>query len=112
MSQIDITSKIERLEAFEERLGISLENVSAFVDDDGSSSIPLQVCGEILTRNGSEIQEDIELSIAAYDPSGRVVGTASKCYRASSFSGLEIFKISTYLPVSSISKIRVYPKKN
>jgi hypothetical protein len=112
MSKIDITDKIERLEAFEERLGVSLESISVFLDDDKTDSIPLVVCGDLLARNGTEIEESIQLVIAAYDMSGRVVKTDTKYYSATDFFGLETFEINMYLPISSISKIRIYPKKH
>ena len=69
MAQIDVTSKIERLEVFEERLGVTLDNLSAFVQgsDDGSGDGFLHVYGELQTRNGTELQKNVELIAAAYE---------------------------------------------
>lgn len=109
MANIDVTSKIERLEVFEERLGVMLESLSAFVDD----VVPyfLWVRGELHTRNGTELQEDVELMVAAYDSSGRVIGTGTRRYLAEDFFGLETFDLGFSLPLSQVSKVRVYPKK-
>jgi hypothetical protein len=110
MSKIDITEKIERLEAFEERSEVILESLSVFLNDDGTDSIPLKICGELLARNGTELQQDIELVVSAYDESGRVIKTCSKFYNVDSFFGLEIFEVDMILPIPNVSKIRIYPK--
>ena len=107
----DVTSKIERLEVFEERLGVTLESLSAFLQGDGGEGFLLIVRGELQPRNGAELREDVELMIATYDSSGRIIGTNSRTYYAQTFFGLETFDLGVYLPLSQVSKIRVYPKK-
>lgn len=47
----DVTSKIERLEVFEERLGVTLESLSAFLQGDGGEGFLLIVRGELQPRN-------------------------------------------------------------
>ena len=112
MANIDVTSRIERLEVFEERLGVTLESLSAFVEDYGTDGSVLRVRGELQTRNGTELQEDIALVVAAYDTSGRIIGTSSShYYRVAEFFGLETFECVVMLPLSQVSKVRVYPKK-
>ena len=112
MADIDVTSRIERLEVFEERLGVTLENLSAFVQDSGAdSSTPLVVCGELQPLNGTKLQGNVELVVAAYDSSGRVIGTSSCIYFADEFFGLETFDLIVVLPMNQVSKVRVYPKK-
>jgi hypothetical protein len=109
MADIDVTSRIERLEVFEERLGVTLESLSAFVEDD--APYYLKVYGELHTRNGTELQGSVDLVVAAYDTSGRIIGTSSHWYSADDFFGLETFEFTVALPLSQVSKVRIYPKK-
>jgi hypothetical protein len=111
MTKIDVTGKIERLEVFEERLGVRLDSLSAFVAKYNELST-ITVCGELQARDGTELQQDVELVVAVYDLSGRIIGTASYCYFAKNFFGLETFEILAEIPVSELSKVRVYPKKS
>ena len=111
MADVDVTSKIERLEVFEERLGVTLESLSAFVTDHGADDIYLAIRGELQTRDGTELQGDVELVIAVYDSSGRIIGTDSCLYLAKNFFGLDTVDRLFRLPLNQVTKIRVYPKK-
>jgi len=112
MADIDVTSKIERLEVFEERLGVTLESLSAFVHDNGPGySVFLIVRGELQTRNGTELQGNIHVVVAAYDASGRIIGTESLGCYVEDFFGLETFHLTVEIPLNQVSKVRIYPKK-
>jgi hypothetical protein len=106
----DITSKIERLELFEERLGVRLESLSAFLDP-GDPPFALNVYGELHPRDGTELRDNVELVVAVYDRGGRIVGTSSASFDAENFFGLETFQVFFYVPVKDIVRVRVYPKK-
>jgi hypothetical protein len=110
---IDITSRIERLEVFEERSGVRLESLSAFVLEFDSLPIYVTVRGELQARDGTELQQDVELVIAAYDSSGRIVDTRTIYYYKKNFFGLETFDepMMIPVPVNQLAKVRVYPKK-
>jgi hypothetical protein len=116
MPQDDITSSVERLQELEARLNVSINAVSAFlkrdddVDDDASPY--LEVRGELVPVSGSKLKGDIELIATAHDEQGRVVGKGSEFLDAEEFFGLESFEISIELPVSRISKVKLYPKKS
>ncbi|PNB24319.1 MULTISPECIES: hypothetical protein [Pseudomonas] len=110
MATVDLTSKIERIEAFEERVGVRFQGMSAFLEAD-DDYISLQVHGEIHASNGAELKDDVTVVIAVYDQSDRVVGTDTRYYYSESFFGFEAFSESLSLSVKNISKIRVYPKK-
>jgi hypothetical protein len=111
MSKIDVTNKIERIVAFEERLDVTIESISAFLDDDGTDSIPLKICGELIAKNGEELSQNIELVTAVYDVQDRIISKDSEYFNKDNFFGLEIFQLKMFLPVSEISKIKIYPKK-
>ena len=86
----DLTNKIERLEALEERLHVSLSGLSAFFEEITPDSLWLNVRGEIQPTNGPKLSEEIELQIAAYDPSGRIIGTSIESFDPDTFFGIEV----------------------
>ena len=111
MAQIDLSNKFERLEVFEERAGVTIQGLSAFIQDQGEGDVVLRVCGEIQTRDGTQLRQDVELIIAVYDSCGRIIGTSSCNYYAETFFALETINDVIFLPIKEVSKIRVYPKK-
>ena len=113
MSKTDVTNIIEKLEAFEERLGITLNGISAFYEqDDYSEDDSVEVMGEILARSGEKIEESLNLVLAVYDKQGRVIGKDSIWFDNDDFFVLDTFSVSAYVPKNSeFSKIRIYPKK-
>lgn len=111
MSNVDLTNKIERLQPSEERFGVVLTALSAFIEEIDSSSRYLNVRGELSAKSGTTLQDDIELVAAAYDSLGRVIGTSSCAYSLENFFSLDTFELTISLPISQILKIRLYPKK-
>lgn len=104
----DVTHLIERLEAFEERMGVRLEALFAHVDEYGN----LTVRGEIHPRDGATIKEDIAVEMGAYDSAGRLVARDRDYIDADKFFGFQVFGENAELPIRELSKIRVYPKPN
>lgn len=118
MAKLDLTSKIERLEAFEERLMVSFKSLSAFIDaedddddDDDDDYIMVDVRGEIHAATGTKIKKDVTVVIAVYDKSDRVIGTSEFTYYSDDFFGFDTFTESVHVPVRNVAKIRIYPKK-
>ena len=107
----DLTNKIERLEALEERLHVSLSGLSAFFEEITPDSLWLNVRGEIQPTNGPKLSEEIELQIAAYDPSGRIIGTSIESFDPDTFFGIEVFDRSVSLDMPDVARVRIYPKK-
>lgn len=102
----DITKLLERLEAFEERLGVTLEGLFASIDQNKY----ITVNGEIHPREGTQLTQNVQLVVSAYDSSGRVLNTASNYFRADSFFGFETFSITLVPSPVAVSKVRIYPK--
>ena len=116
-SYIDITNRIERLEVFEERLGVTLKSLSAFFSDftsTGKSNFVINICGELHAINGTNINQSINVIFDVYDTCGRIIKIGMSSYfNAKIFFGIESFKVELqYLPVSNISKIRIYPRSS
>lgn len=110
MPKIDITSKLERVTTFENRLGVVFKGLSAYIDDDNDDYPMVNVCGEINATNGTKIESDITVAIAVYDKSERVIGTTEFTYYEDNFFGFDTFNESISVPVNKISKIIIYPK--
>lgn len=107
----DVTRLVERLEAFEDRLGVRLEALSAAMweDDDG---VRLRVRGELHLKSGTGLQQNVELVAAVYDSPTRIVGTDHRYFYTAKFFGFEVFEMRVELdPVLKLTRIRVYPKQ-
>lgn len=102
-----LLKRIERLEAFEERFEISIQNISIKVE----SFISL-FC-EIHPINGTTIKENFEIECVIYDKDGLVLNKKSAHLYAEDFFGFEVLELNFFGDdvAAQISKIRLYPKK-
>jgi hypothetical protein len=107
MSEI-LELSTERLEAFEERLGVKIEGL--FVSIGGDKYITIN--GELHSNDGTQLGEDIKLMISAHDSSGRVVGAGYSSIRAKSFFGFEAFSERFKVHSESVSRVRIYPRQS
>jgi hypothetical protein len=112
MAVTDVTKLLERLEAFEDRLGVRLESLSVFMEVIGDDCVGLLVRGELHPQAGTELQQDVELIVAAYDSSSRIVGTMSQHFEASGFFGFETFEMIVEIHLNEIARVRIYPKRS
>ena len=110
MAVEDVTRLVERLEAFEDRVGVRLESLhgAMWENDDG---MWLEVRGELHPKSGTKLQQNLQLVIAAYDSSSRIVGIKEKIFLANTFFGFEVFQMHVQLDVLKLTRIRVYPKQ-
>ncbi|MCE7980376.1 MAG: hypothetical protein DYG89_04235 [Caldilinea sp. CFX5] len=102
----DITNLIERLDTFEERMGVTLEGLFAIVEDNNF----VKINGELHSCDGAEIEQNTQVVVSLHDAAGRVIGTSTTQFNAESFFGFETFSILLMPPIAPISKIRIYPK--
>lgn len=107
---------IERMELFEENLGVNIQNSSAFINENRT----LEINGELHLNEGTELKQDIQLVISAHDSQGRVINSIRTPHiEANSFFGFELFSArmgyasgyyTTVLPCTEIlTKVRIYP---
>lgn len=114
----DQTKKLERLEAFEERLGVRIEALYANLDEGSGYTVNnkflpgIRITGEIHPKEGTQLAQRIKIVADAYDLDGRVVCTESTAsFDPEIFYGYETFGIVVgRIPAAQIVKIRVYPK--
>jgi hypothetical protein len=109
-AKTDVTNMIERLEAFEERFAVRLEGLHA-EHIGAADSGRLIVQGELHARSGAELKQNIQITVAVYDTSSRLIGTASSHVWAKTFFGFDIFKVTIFrLERDDIDRVRVFPK--
>lgn len=107
----DVTQLIERLEAFEDRMGVRLEALFAHVHIEYDGLPVLTVNGEVHPREGATIKESMGVQMDAHDSSGQIAATAEHFLNADKFFGFEVFQMRVKLQIGELSKIRVYPAK-
>ena len=88
----DVSNLIERVESFEERLGVRLEGLFA-----RNSDRYVEVNGELYARGGDELNQDIEVIVTVYDASGRVIAVDDHSFYADEFFGFEPFSILAHI---------------
>ena len=110
MRNDDITNLIERLDAFEERCGVRLESLSAYIQRIADPPFYITICGELHPREGAQLVQDIEIVVVAYDSHGRAVDTTSDFIYAANFFCLETIDITVSVPVDDVKRVRIYPK--
>lgn len=108
--QKDILKKIERLEAFEERLGVHFDHLSIEVNDSFNEWAYLH--GEIHSDNGSTIDKNIHIIGVIYDTTGLIIDQKNHYIDCNKFYGFEVFTLSFQQDgiASKIGKIRIFPK--
>ncbi len=111
MSKKDITDLVQRLDAFEERLGVRIVALSAFeVKDEYSDDADITVRGELHAVSGTNLANDLQLQISVYDAAGRVIQTDIDYIDSDSFFGFHTFEIKCSVAPGLAKKIRLVPK--
>lgn len=105
-----LLNKVERLEAFEERLSVRFENTSIKVDDDGWVSILF----ELHSNKGTTLDGTIVVECTAYDKDGQILGIQNNYAIKDRFFGFEVFELrfAENDIADKINKLRLYPKKH
>lgn len=103
-----ILKKIERLEAFEERLDVRFENISVKIYENNSVSV---YC-EIHSNKGTAIEKSIKIECIAYDAESQILEVKNTYVSKDDFFGFEIleFYFGDGGIADKISKLRLYPK--
>jgi hypothetical protein len=104
-----LTRKIERLDAFEERLGISLDKLSVSVPNDYNL---LTISGEVHQTSSASISGNIEIVAVVYDAEGIIVQSGEVTLWAQHFAGFDVFKLTLYGNEIGLiaDRIRIFPK--
>jgi hypothetical protein len=111
MKRRDITSLLELNDAFEKRLKVKLEGLSAYeIKEEDEDDHNVIVRGELHALGHTQISADIMLQLSLIDASGRVVATADDCVWAEKFFTYHTFEINCNVPPKTVAKLRLVPK--
>jgi len=107
----NLLKRIERLEAFEERLDINFEKLSIKVDND--DSLWFSLLGELHANSGTELKESLDVVCVLYDNQDGIIEQSSEYFGSDDFFGFEVFEFRFQEDgiAEQVSKIRIYPKK-
>lgn len=103
-----LLNKIERLEAFEERLNVRFENISVKVHNDRWVSVLF----ELHSNKATALGQNVFIECIAYDCDGQILEVESKYVKKENFFGFEVLKLCFYEDgiADKINKLRLYPK--
>ena len=103
-----LKNSIERLELFEEKLGVRLDNLSVIIDD----KYKINVLGEIFSTDES-LNQNIFLNVNLYNQDGDLINTKKRYFNKENFMGYDTFIFYFYEENIALetSKIRIYVKK-
>lgn len=111
LSEKALLKKVERLEVFEERMRIRLENISIVIDGFDRYNWLIVFC-EVHPVTGTSIDENIIIECVIYEKEGAILWSDDITIRNSNFFGFELIKFQCQEDniVENIGKIRIYPK--
>jgi len=107
--EAELKNSIERLELFEEKLGVRLDNLSVKIDD----KYKMKVLGEIFSTDES-LNQNIFLNVNLYNHDGDLVNTQKRFFNKEKFMGYDTFKFYFYEENIALetSKLRIYVNIN
>ena len=106
----DLTTRIVRLDALEERVGVRLEGVTAELIQYTDSTF-VKVYGELYPREGATLTMDIQVYASAHGENGEVLAVENDNHPSNEFFGFAPFTI-TLVPRhgAPIASVKVYPR--
>ena len=105
--QQKLNESLERLEIFEEKLGVRLDNVSVKVNDNLNT---LWVFGELYSTEGDMLSESVQINVNLYGKDGTIIEKEDRFVNDESFLGYESFKIQFFERDIALltNKVRIY----
>lgn len=104
-----LINKIERLEAFEERMQIRFENFTIKVDEEKW----VRILFEVYPINGTTINSSMDIECILYDKENSILEKDYTYINSEDFFGFEVVELNFQEDgiADEINKIRIYPKK-
>jgi hypothetical protein len=103
-----LLKRIERLDAFEEKLEVSLQNISTKIINDKND---FTLFCELHSSSGTNIKDSIYVECVLYDNDGLVLEKSSQSIDPDDFFGFEVIEFYKIGNAKDVNKIRIYPKK-
>ncbi|MDV2476193.1 hypothetical protein F8M49_14090 [Rhodococcus zopfii] len=107
--KIEITDRIERMEALEDRFGITLESLYAIYRKDEYDGT-LDVNYDVLAPGN--IDHDINITVSLYNSNKQLVATTSTSLYADDFLGIQSCSESFYDVDEPPALVRILPSKS
>lgn len=106
----NLLNRIERLEAFEERLGVSYQNISIKIDNEQNW---FTLFYELHSKTGTTLNEHLYIHCTLYDKDGLIITEDSGIISCKTFFGFQVIKTRFQQDgiAKDVSKIRIYPSK-
>jgi hypothetical protein len=105
-----LNNHVERLEAFEERFGVIIQNISfkVFIFDQYRDAIT--VFCEVHSVNSSTLKSNMQIEFIAYSKTGSILDVGVYSLNVDNFFGFEICNKDLHFEnVEEVGKIRIYP---
>lgn len=101
--------QLERIQDFEDRLGIRFEKISIKVEDYGG----MVLYAEVHPTSGQELKQDVNIECVLYDSSGGIIGKERTFIFSDDFFGFEVvdFYFNDEGIEDRLGMIKLYPKK-
>ena len=104
---VEITDRVERLDALEERFGVALEGIYVVYQ---SGSSPKVIANFDVVSRG-DVPDYLQVHVSAYNEKGQLIGTNYTYVNEEGFPGIK--SCSEKLDCASIPvKVRIYPSKS
>ncbi|MFZ3074375.1 MAG: hypothetical protein WA093_04600 [Minisyncoccales bacterium] len=107
----NLTNRIERLEAFEEKLGVTFEKLIVRI------GYGINLHGELHSLAGNNLQESVYIECVVYDKQGLIIEQHSRFIDKDNFFGFDMLEFGLTnlkddeIANNDIGKIRIFPKK-
>ncbi len=113
-----LMDKIERIEAFEEKLGIRYDSISVIVDyyDFNDEPWVVKILGDVIEHENGNLANfqtwNIETVVNLYDSENRIIASKGSSFRVSDYLGFTTFEvyIDNIASIEEIKRIRIYPR--
>lgn len=101
-----LLKKIERLEAFEEKMYVVFEKMSIRVSDKS-----FNIFFELHPKSGTSLKERVKIECVIYNNEGSILEKENVYIYEDSFFGFEVIEFNIYHILDEVDKIRIFPKK-
>lgn len=112
-----LLDKIERIEVFEEKLGIRYEGISVNANyEDIDNTWTISVLGDILENENGNLDNFrdsfIHIVVNLYDDKNRIIQTDYWIFDVENYLGFTTFEVTFYYlnSIEEINKIRIFPE--
>lgn len=109
---IDVTDRVERMEALEERFGISIDALYVRYEEHGSGEDTFRALSanfDVVSSTGS-IDQDLAIVVSSYNYGQQLEGTTKSVNNMGRYFGLESCSVAVIDISGPPSRIRIFPK--